>query len=72
MNLVILIFIQMIFVMLIGLIVFVSKKQRNFYLSYNLTLIILCISIAKLFWFLWIFSKDQNANLCNISKKMYC
>ena len=72
MNISVLIFIQTVLVLLIGLIVYVSKKQKNFLLSYNLSLVILCISIAKLFWFLWIFSKDQNANLCNISKKMYC
>ena len=60
MKLPFLIFIQLFMILLIGLIVYVSKKQRNFFLSYNLSLVILCISIAKLFWFLWAFHKDYS------------
>ena len=70
MNLSILIFIQLFMILLIGLIVYVSKKQRNFFLSYNLSLVILCVSIAKLFWFLWMFYKDYS--LCTFAKHLYC
>ena len=72
MNISVLIFVQMMLVLLIGLIVYVSKKQKNFFLSYNLTLVILCISIAKLFWFLFIFSKDNSTSICQLSKDFYC
>jgi len=72
MNISVLIFIQMVIVLLIGLIVYVSKKQKNFLLSYNLSLVILCISIAKLFWFLFIFSKDNSMSICQLSKDFYC
>ena len=70
MNLSVLIFIQLFMILLIGLIVYVSKKQRNFFLSYNLSLVILCVSIAKLFWFLWAFYKDYS--LCGFAQHLYC
>jgi len=62
MDITVLIFIQLFMILLIGLIVYVSKKHRHFILSYNLSLVILCVSIAKLFLFLWMFYK--NYSLC--------
>ena len=41
MHLSILIFIELFFILLLGLIVYVCKKQKNFYLSYNFNLLIL-------------------------------
>jgi hypothetical protein len=71
MNISVLIFIELIFIMLIGLIVYVSKKQKNFFLSYNLNLVILIVSVCKLFWFLWAFQNNYE-NTCQLSKKMHC
>ena len=70
MDITVLIFIQLFMILFIGLIVYVSKKQRNFLLSYNLSLVILCVSIAKLFLFLWMFYKDYS--LCTYAKYFYC
>ena len=70
MDLTVLIFIQLFMILLIGLIVYVSKKQRNFLYSYNLSLVILIVSIAKLFLFLWMFYKDYS--LCGVAKYLYC
>ena len=70
MDLSILIFIELIFILIIGMIVYVSKKQRNFFLSYNLNLVILCVSVLKLFWFLWAYQNTKN--VCELSNKMWC
>ncbi len=70
MDISIIIFFELIFILLIGLVVYTSKKQRNFFLSYNLNLIVLCISIFKLFWLLWAFQQDTS--LCDLSRKWYC
>mgnify|MGYP000913330807 CR=1 FL=1 len=71
MNIQVLIFIEIIFVLLLGMVVFVSKKQRNFFLSYNLNLVILIIAVMKLFWFLWAYNNNLNT-LCDFSNYMYC
>ncbi len=71
MNLPILIFIQLIFILFIGLIVYVSKKQRNFFLLYNFNLFVLCVSVLELFWFLWAYHNNVE-NACEFSKNMWC
>jgi hypothetical protein len=71
MNMSVLIFIELVFILLLGVIVFVSKKQRNFFLSYNLNLVILIISVLKLFWFLWAYQNNMK-NMCDFSNHLYC
>lgn len=72
MKLPILILIQLIFVLLIGLIVYVSKKQQNFSLVFNLSLFILAISLIKLVWFIWMYTKNKKITLCELVKNIYC
>jgi hypothetical protein len=71
MHISVLIFIELIFILLLGIIVFVSKKQRNFFLSYNLNLVILIIAVLKLFWFLWAYQNNMNT-MCEFSNHLYC
>ena len=71
MHLSVLIFIELFFVLLIGLIIYVCKKQKNFFLSYNLNLVILIVSVCKLFYLLWAFHNNQS-NVCQLTKDMWC
>ncbi len=71
MNIEVLIFIELFFILLLGIIVYTSKKQRNFFLSYNLNLVILIIAVLKLFWFLWFYYRNFTS-LCDISNYLYC
>ena len=58
MHLSVLIFFELIFLLLIGLVVYVCKKQQKFFLSYNLNLVILIVSVCKLFYLLWAFHNN--------------
>ena len=71
MNLSLLIFIELFFVLLIGLIVYVCKKQKNFFLSYNLNLLILISSVCKLFYLLWAYHNNYT-NMCQLSNNIWC
>ena len=70
MNIIVFIFIELIFILLLGIIVYVSKLQKNFLLSYNLNLIILCLSVMKLFWLLWAFEKGYS--VYDFTTKILC
>ena len=72
MKLPILILIQLIFVLLICLIVYVSYKQKNFSLIFNLGLFILAISLIKLVWFINAYRKNKEMTLCELVKNIYC
>jgi hypothetical protein len=71
MHLSVLIFIELMFILLIGLIIYVCKKQKNFFLSYNLNLLILIVSVCKLFYLLWAFHNNFS-NTCQLSKNIWC
>lgn len=70
MHLIVLIFIELFFILFLGLIVYVCKKQKNFFLSYNFNLLILIISISKLFYLLWAY--QNYSNMCQLSKHTWC
>ena len=71
MKISIFIFIELFFIMLIGIIVYVSKVQKNFLLSYKLNLVILIIAVFKLFWFLHAQNNGMQ-NVCQFAKSIYC
>lgn len=70
MYLSVLIFIELFFILLLGLIVYVCKKQKNFFLSYNFNLLILIASVCKLFYLLWTY--QHYSNMCQLSKDIWC
>lgn len=70
MHLTVLIFIELFFILFLGLIVYVCKKQKNFFLSYNFNLLILIISVSKLFYLLWAY--QNYSNMCQLSKHNWC
>ena len=72
MKLPILILIQLIFVLLISLIMYVSYKQKNFSLVFNLGLFILALSLIKLVWFIWMYTQNKEMTLCELVKNIYC
>ena len=65
------VFVEIVFIMLISIIVYVSKVQKNFLLSYKLNLVILTVSILKLTWILHAqFNGIQNT--CQFAKSIHC
>ena len=70
MHLSVLIFIEFFFILLLGLIIYVCKKQKNFFLSYNFNLLILITSVCKLFYLLWAF--QNYSTMCQLSNTLYC
>ena len=71
MKISIFIFIELFFIMLIGIIVYVAKVQKNFLLSYKLNLVILTISILKLTWILHA-QFNGIRNTCQFAKSIHC
>uniref|UniRef100_A0A6C0FC23 Uncharacterized protein n=1 Tax=viral metagenome TaxID=1070528 RepID=A0A6C0FC23_9ZZZZ len=70
MKLYIFIFIEVIFLMMVGLIIYHAEKTRNLQLSLGFNKIIFIIATIKLVWFVWAFNK--NMNMCNFAKEIYC
>jgi hypothetical protein len=70
MKLYLFIFIEIIFLMMIGLIIYHSEKMRNLKLSLGFNKIIFIIGFMKLCWFIWAFNK--NMNMCDFAKEIYC
>ena len=70
MKLYVFILIEVIFLMMIGLIIYHAEKTRNLKLSLGFNKIIFIIATIKLVWFVWAFNK--NMNMCNFAKEIYC
>tara|TARA_B110000261_G_scaffold163954_1_gene211464 strand:+ start:54 stop:266 length:213 start_codon:yes stop_codon:yes gene_type:complete len=70
MKLYIFILIEVIFLMMIGLIIYQAERKRNLKLSLGFNKIIFIISIIKLAWIAWAFNK--NMNICDFAKEIYC
>ena len=63
-------FIDLFFLLLIGVIVFVSYEQKNFKLSLGLNLAILVMLFLKMVMYL--FGLYNNWTMCDLSTKLFC
>lgn len=70
MKLYIFIFIEIVFLMLFGMVIYNAEKTRNFKLSLGFNKVIYIIGIIKLCFFIWAF--NENMNVCNFAKEIYC
>ena len=70
MKLYIFILIEIIFLMMIGLIIYHAEKSKNLKLNINFNKIIFIISIIKLTFFVWVFNK--NITMCNLANEIWC
>jgi hypothetical protein len=70
MKLYIFILIELIFLMMIGLIIYHSEKSRNLKLSIGLNKIIFIIGLIKLTGFIYVFNK--NMKMCDLANEIWC
>ena len=70
MNLFFLIVIEMIFLVLIGMIVYVAGKQKNFTLSYSLNKVLLILVGIELTVLIYAFQYDKDT--CTFGKNVFC
>lgn len=56
--------------MLFGMVIYNAEKTRNFKLSLGFNKVIYIIGIIKLCFFIWAF--NENMNVCNFAKEIYC
>ncbi len=62
--------IDLFFLLLIGVIVFVSWEQKNFKLSLGLNLALLVMIFMKMIMYL--FGLYNNWTMCDLTKKVFC
>lgn len=62
--------IDLFFLLLIGVIVFVSWEQKNFKLSFGLNLALLVMIFMKMIMYL--FGLYNNWTMCDLTKKVFC
>jgi uncharacterized membrane protein len=70
MNLFFLIVIEIIFLILIGMVVYVVGKQGNFMLSYSLNKVFLVLLGIELTVLIYAFQYDSNT--CTFAKNVFC
>ena len=70
MKLYVFILIEVIFLMMIGLIIYHSEKSRNLTLSVGLNKIIFIIGLIKLTCFIYVFNK--NMKMCDLANEIWC
>ncbi len=70
MHIFIMIFIEVIFIMVFGIILLDVKEKKNIKLASNTILVFIIIMIFKLFMWLW--ALKQNMSVCDFTKMLYC
>ena len=70
MKLYLFLLIEVIFLMLIGLIIYHSERGKNLKLSLGLNKIILVIGVIKLVYLTH--SLKRNMSVCDLSRELYC
>lgn len=70
MHIFIIIFIEVIFIMLFGIILLDVKEKKNIKLASNAILVLIIIMIFELFMWLW--ALKQNMSVCDFTKMLYC
>jgi len=70
MKLYLFILIEIIFLMMIGLIIYHAQYGKNLQLSLGLNKIILIIGVIKLVYLTHSF--NRNMSICDLSKELYC
>lgn len=70
MHIFIIIFIEVIFIMLFGIILLDVKEKKNIKLASNAILVLIIIMIFEVFMWLW--ALNQNMSVCDFTKMLYC
>jgi len=70
MKLYIFIFIEIVFLMMIGLIIYHAEKTRNLKLSIGFNKIVFFAATIKLTLFIWAFNK--NMKMCDFANEIFC
>jgi len=70
MKLYIFILIEIIFLMMIGLIIYHSEQSKSLKLSIGLNKIIFIIGLIKLTGFIYVFNK--NMKMCDLANEIWC
>lgn len=70
MHIFIMIFIELIFIMVFGIILLDVKQKKNITLAFNTILVFIIIMIMKLFMWLW--ALKENMSVCDFTTMLYC